>query len=1707
MTSPETILELEDLDGSEVLEERKSLLAAASSAPSVLMLTGTHGVVVPPMVRPDGRLPAASAFAPKDAELAPREGEGPVLGLLRARALAADADDDAVGRARAHLERARALADEGRDDEAREAVTAARAASPSVDVAAELHAHALGLGRTGLDAQIDTVTRVVEGTADDRTRADFLVERARLLEARGAEGDLEAAIADGRRALAIVHAHPAALYALEGLLERTADHAGLAEHLRRVADLGGASAGAAHLHVERALVLEMRLADLAGARAAFEQALALAPSDADVRAACIDCAVRHGDDAWLASLLEGAAEGQTGAAAAGLLFDAALASLRAGGETRHAQRLLERAHGYFPTSPALDERIGDELARLYDELGRDADALRVRKTLLRLAREPREEVTALRAVAVTAERANTLDEAVLALERARMLDPEDATLLDVLERILATLGRHEQRAVLWVREAATADRPEAKAKALLVAARASRSAGKEEEAGRHLRAAWLTAPDAPFVFDALRERLATTGADVSAHVKLYEQALRATHDPARRVAWLEKIAWLWDDVAGDTTKATAAYEAVLALDPTRRSALAGLASAAHRAGDPAALARALLADAAITADPKARASLELVAAQSLAESDADRALALAEKLVADEAVADDARALVVLLHERAGRHERAAAALAERRARSSLAARRVALALSEAATWMGRLGDPGRALTVLEEARATAPDDPAVALAMVDAAAALRDDERMRAVLRLLADGTRGAWRRSSLFVRLAELEERREGGLEPATKAYLDALEAAPGDTWIEARLARLGARGGPAVAYASPLRRALRELETDAADRRDGGVAAALLEAPSPSPFTARIAERLARRAGAAPLLANALALVATADVKVLAARALTGLAQVVAWSLPETEHLEPFDRLVLAGVDDVALLAAFSRRAASYVRAGDARVLGLALESARRRGARAGDGTEHTSALLERAALERRAGTPRAVLATCRETLAADPRSLLAAAWLAEAASQTADAEAGVLASTTFASLAVDPRARAALLGDAADLETARGRDEAAARLLASALEADADAVTIAARYADVQARRGAFAELAGVLGSALERARTEEAVVPMASELADVARTRLSDPLVAIAALERARGVSHGHMPSRLVLSELYIGERTWDAALAVLAEVVERSQEASEKLVARVGRAALLARAKGQRGEAETELRAALELDAHDPRALRMLLEVAKEMPAEEKASLLSRLAVSEPVPERRQKTLIALAKVRRELGDQDGTLGALVEAASISPDAAMLDQVRELTKGDDGAFQHVVSRAVARARDAGTGAGPAWLARLGQIEADVLGQHDAAAEHLREALESDPARSELRPLFVRVLVSTGKNEEAVRQGMPLLATPRAASHLDGVTLRLLEAALSGSGRPGEARVVRELRALGATMDARERAVLDAPRGALPDDPGALDLGFLRRLMPKLGGHPVWEVAVVARDLGAKLGRIALSDLGATPKDRVKPRAPHLLRAPFDRALRAFGLGEVELAVSENAQRVALAIEDVPWVVVPRRFEEASAQEVDAELARPLALLAVGVPWIDAFDPEDVLSAVVAVGRQVSAGFGGNLGARAEGLAADYELRARRALDRKKRRALEEMQDRLDAAPALDAVTFGEELVRLTTRVTFLVTGDLRASLAVLGRARPDSENKLRGGGPGALPALLGVPLARELVEVALDPRLTAQRRGLGLPVD
>ncbi|HEY8076300.1 MAG TPA: tetratricopeptide repeat protein, partial [Labilithrix sp.] len=504
---------------------------------------------------------------------------------------------------------------------------------------------------------------------------------------------------------------------------------------------------------------------------------------------------------------------------------------------------------------------------------------------------------------------------------------------------------------------------------------------------------------------------------------------------------------------------------------------------------------------------------------------------------------------------------------------------------------------------------------------------------------------------------------------------------------------------------------------------------------------------------------------------------------------------------------------------------------------------------------------------------------------------------------------------------------------------------------------------------------------------------------------------------------------------------------------------------------------------------------------HDPRAVAALLKVST-VDKKERAELLGRLVVVETDRNARLQALLELAELRRELGDAGGAEGALVEAAALSPDRQMLERLRLASGGDAETLARVLAKALSRAREGNGRPDVAWLAKLGEIEMS-LGRADAAIQHFEDILEVEPNRTSARLALARAYASRGRHDTAAAALAPLLEAGDA--EYDVGFVRLLDESLAGAGRVQQAHVARELRAVAGDLDDAARARLDLRKRTFGAHSEGLATASLRQfVVPSgLGRHPIWDAAVACRPIAGKLAAVRLSEQGASSRDRIKPKAVHPLRQLFDRLLREFEVFDVELAVSDHLVTPVVAVEDVPWVVVPSSLAEWPEIHAIAALARPLARVALGVPWFGAIGANEVLAILVALARQVAPGFEATPRERIEPIVSDYELRARKAIDRKTRRALEDLEPQLAHAAPLDEAVFADAVARTEARASFLLCGDLRASLDALAASDPALADAIRVPGPAALAGVFSRPVARDLVSFALSPESAALRKSLG----
>lgn len=1755
------------------------LPARASKGPPALPTSAKKG---PPPLPSPGRSEQSGSGAKQALDATAPEA---ISDLLAARLATLEQERDRVGLARAHVELA-VVSETVLGDDARAVKHAEAALAVDPSLAA---AHAIlrrrKHGRSHIAEMLAHLDHEIAASNDEAATVELLVTKARLVDAQSDKGESRPL---WERALSIAPNHAGALKGLEYVLTARATQGApeawdaLAAHLARMADAFGSNAKlGAWLHVERARILELRLGRVDAARAALEKAVELDPSVGPVREAATRHVAAHADMAALATLLEEEAGLERNPVrSARLELDAAsIAAVRLGEHAR-ATGLLERAANRAPTTDALDRRVLDDLVRLYAQLGDTANEARARRARIRFFTEPAHHGNELRVLATLAEKLGDTDTAIADTQRALSIDGGDGTLVEQLDRLLSAAGRHEQRVGLWVSEAAKTEDGAKRARALVRAATvADQVLDKRADAIRHFRSALVAHPTDAETIDGLARLLTPqpserVDGEARALIELYAQGAQGARDAARRVAYLEKIALLWEDLLGDAKRAQKTYEEILSLEPDRRSAILGLQRCAARSTDERALSRALLDEARLAKDGPDVLALKTRAASAIAKVDPARALSIVEDVLKQDADHAAARALETRLHEEAQRWERAAGSL---RARIRTLESQANAPKQELVThWLAlahiqdaRLRAPLDALATLQSARAADPKNPLIPDEIAQQLEKLDDPVVLRNALESLAADAPTAAERARYFSRAAEIDELRLKEDGRAVAMYSRALAEAPDDELSLERLSRVLARRAltslapdakattPSLGELAALQsrrleqaastEAARALSFDVASLlaeagKDGKRSIALLESilaedPAHVPALRALEHACLRNsdwAGLSRVLAKQGESLRDVRARLGALWALSALEE---WKLPASDGSALAKILELDATDPGALEAQL-RVTLPLARRGDARARKTTIAALRSLYAMAGDDGARLAMqlrlalLLEASADGEKEGSDRAAsreaLDRYRAALQADPLSVTAATGLARLAVKLRDAESAYAAATSLADLASAPSVRARYLIDAAELllddstDALGPRNERRARaaaLLERALASDPDSIPAAGRLSTVWTDDGHGERLVTVFRTALTRASSPDAIVMLGGEIARVARDELKDLPTAIDAMRRVRAAAPAHVPSLLTLSELCIAQRAWPEAVDALEAVVSTGREPASRLTALFALASIYERVLTKRELAEQALRAALDIEPHNPRALRALLRhIAQTRPVEsreEQADLIDSLAATQREPAQKAELLVELATLRIKMGDMPAAERALVEAVANAPgNGAYFTKLagcfRTAQGRDNVSYARALGQVVARGKALGR-THASWFATLGQIEVDVLGRMRDGIGHYQQALSIEPDMHETRFELAAAFAKAGANDEACRTIYAMIAPdsrPLMAVSDPVAALALLERALGAERRNEEALAVSELRAVAGDLDDGRHAWLRSRRlGPLdPNQPPLDRTTVVTHVLPPEGRHVLLEVAAAIANIDAKMLRADLSEIGISSRDRVSARSGNPTRALFDRMLRMLGLSDVELVITPNVARTRVIAQDEPWVLVPKTLSDLPEPAQMASMGRALARITLGVPWLEELPAPHIEALLIAAARAVAPGYAQQeLDVLAQKLVAQYEPGIHKALSRKQKRTLEELAPHMltPQGRPMPIDAFVATLGRAELRVAYLLTGDLLATIDEYRGIDPALLRATETPGRAALAAVLEHPFAGDVARWAILPEATALKRRLG----
>jgi hypothetical protein len=1555
----------------------------------------------------------------------------------------------------------------------------------------------------------------LKATTDDERRADLLAERARLclLLHRAPE-----ARASFRDALRLVPDHAAALRGLLGALEDEASGGNKALAAELEAHLGvlasayhgeGRQDGdprlVAWLHVERAALLDGKLGQPEQALAALRRAVALQPLPGPVRDALTRFLVAHRHEQALCEALVEEAEFETdNERSARLLTTAARIRCERLKQPAEAIPTLRMALERSTPGGATRRRVLLELRRLHEEAGQPEETAAVQAQLLAYAADPQARASEH---AHLCELLRGLGRHEAAAEQARAawsLTPGDSAARERLDALLDALDEHEERVALWLEVARDELPAEVRVEALLRAAEIERHAlGRPREAVAHLRAAWTLTPGDPRVFDALSALLVPPPREpdeargVRTRLELYQEVARVSDDPARKIAFHEKVAAIWEDELFDPARAAAELDRVLAIDPQRRTAILALQRNATRAGDMRLLVRALTLEADTTADAALKRRLLLRAAEVTRDALDDRPAAFlllerAEALDPNHPDALRARAAHARL---AGRHDEA------RKALMALLSRHPKL--DAFPLWMEialldehQRKNPRDAVASYRQAARIRPGHPAPPREIARLLRRLGDGKLLTEALLELASAPQPPEEQARLLLEVAEVQEMTLGDDDGALRS-LQRAAGLPGSVdpaVYEAMERILQRRSGPGLAEL--YRRWIGELPAGAQRQRLRVALALQIQDTQRAEAMEVLQQALAEGRELLPALRLQRSLLRRAKAVAPLAALLreevgvvrSGLARRGAlWELAsleehagEAEALAAFERILQEAPRDSAALDGVLRLAGRLRARGEATLprLRRALQGRREL---VQERLEQSLYFLEEALVreqedddEARAGA----LSCYRAALGGNPESLLAARGLARLAALANHREALVQAETALGSLVEAPSEQALHLVKAADLLRAAPGQRPPIDLYEQALARDPDCSSAATSLVLLLSQDPP--RLVAILHAALERAQTPAQILYLGAEigrivLQDAGRDDRPAPGVGIAAVRRALDQAKDAPPLLMLLARLQAAARLWPEARDALLRLLEVTSEQDQLIAAHFE---LLALYRGPLNDSDKSLaaiRALLSLDPHNLRALEELRRLGLAVGDHHLTiEALSRLAQNAPSAPKRVEYNLLLADAQQAAGNPAGRVEALCDAILFAgsdpgPWDALARLYRLGTKEGASAYAEALLLLLRKADEHMKQPSPRWLAALGMLEATVLFRPEEALTHLRQAVELPGATAEEVATLGQGLEVLGRNAEAIRTLRGLLAESDGLVALaaPGVALATLEAALAKEGRTEEQLPVQEVRAcLGGMPEDWMASMRNRRLPAGAPMPGSLAGPELQRVLLPGARSAMTQVALAVAPVAARVLGFSLAALGLSSRERISPRDGHPTRALADRMAKALGVESFELYLAPSWPTPPRAYPgDPPLLVLPASTAELPELEQAVTLGRLLFRVAVGLPFLDDFSPDRIdgflLSALCATEPTMAS----LLPPPRERAMQPYQTLMQKVIGRRQRKQIEEViasiPTTFDIQPYVSSMHLSER------RFAYLLTGALLSCVDALRRHGEASDPLLR----------------------------------------
>lgn len=1016
------------------------------------------------------------------------------------------------------------------------------------------------------------------------------------------------------------------------------------------------------------------------------------------------------------------------------------------------------------------------------------------------------------------------------------------------------------------------------------------------------------------------ERAAHRAGDHVAVVDALIQEAEVHSAPAKKVPLLHRAATICADDLGQSQRALALYEQVLALDPKYAPTLDSLGALYEAEGRHAELLKVFILKLNYLKTPEARGD-HLLRMGRLCEEHLrqdEKALSYYKKaLEGAPGSAVAARAMERCL-ERLARFEELAAFLHERVKSLTEPASRAQLSLRLGHVYEFRLVKLQNAIASYEAALEDAPDLTVARDGLIRVLEQRADYTKTTAALEARAEVSTDAAVKLWAMLRRAEILENTSAKTDAAVSAYKAIIDLNPRQVQTLTALCRLYEQNNDD----HRLTRALRLHATALSDSENqAGIMRELLRLAESKLDPAKPAEGVANESTPQlPDLSSALLARYPGD------RTALRYAELLAIANKNNEQLAAVDAHYAQIKGQPLLTSAHRTRLGEFL---EPRNPVQALE-------------QHRPALL---ADRENIGSARGITRVA-ETIE-EPKLLLEAAEL----------EAVVVRSVERS---------ASLYVRAAQVLAAAGKTDGAVESLKKALSVYPDSILAAQTLHEMLSLRSDFETLASVLTGAAQAAVTAEARAEHWIAVAKLYADELGDLPAAIAALRRLDKEGVKNLPATLELSELLVRDRQWKEAVVQLEKAVVLRPEPSVLVSVRLRLAEIYHEHLSQLTDATQELRAVLQDEPKHVSALRRLLAIQMKEKAPAAAETAGALAEVSSGRERAE-ALVALGKLQARAKKWSEALQPFASAVALigiePPEAALgMKDILEHQAGDAGAWAGYTKALSLFCQDSKPGDHQARVfAEWGKILAEKEKDLKGAVKVLTRGLAQNGSSMELRRELVKRLRAAHMYQEA----LPELLTLQKSEPLSGEIWSELVEVYDALGQNAESHLATGplvLLGKGTTLQVstwRSRVPRPALVGAGVFGPDVISQCSVQ-------GASLDAIGLLEQ-LSSHLPKIyppTLSHYGTSTRERIGARDAHPCRAVLNRLCHSMGVAEMDLYLSDAVQQITLIYTDPYGLVIPASVGDLSEAGQAFYLGGFVASVARGTSAAFALNEED-----------------------------------------------------------------------------------------------------------------------------------------------